>query len=119
MTEAAFLNSTPIPVFKFLTVLNNTHYGNAAVDISEYATLIAQDMMQHYLSELFSELSNATQGSNIPADLLKNIEKRIDSANIKIAALDPLVSQKLMQKFALINNMVRVEKQLASSFQSS
>lgn len=118
-SDEAFLNSTPIPVFKFLTVLNNTHYGNAAVDISEYATLIAQDMMQHYLSELFSELSNATQGSSIPADLLKNIEKRIDSAAIKIAALDPLVSQKLMQKFALINNMVRVEKQLASSFQSS
>jgi conjugative transfer pilus assembly protein TraH len=75
--------------------------------------------MQHYLSELFSQLSNATQGSSIPEDLLKSIEKRIDSASMKIAAIDPLVSQKLTQKLALINNIVRVEKQLASSLYSS
>jgi conjugative transfer pilus assembly protein TraH len=118
-SDEAFLSITPIPVFKFLTVLNNTQYGNAAVDMSDYSTLIAQDMMQHYLSELFSQLSNATQGSSIPEDLLKSIEKRIDSASMKIAAIDPLVSQKLTQKLALINNIVRVEKQLASSLYSS
>ncbi len=50
---------------------------------------------------------------------LGHIEKRIDSASKKIAAIDPLVSQKLMQKLALINNMARVEKQLASNLHSS
>lgn len=114
-TEVNFLAMTPLPVLKFLSVLNSAQYGDAAVDMEEYSTLIAQDMMQQYLSELFEEVSNATQGSALNEDLLKDVRKRIDSAGAKIAAIDPQVSRKLTEKLALINNMVRVEKQLAAS----
>lgn len=114
-TEVNFLAMTPLPVLKFLTVLNNAQYGDAAVDMEEYSTLIAEDMMQQYLSELFEAVNNATQGSALNEDLLNDIRKRIDSASAKIAALDPQVSRKLTEKLALINNMVRVEKQLAAS----
>ena len=114
-TEVNFLAMTPLPVLKFLSVLNSAQYGDAAVDMEEYSTLIAQDMMQQYLSELFEEVSNATQGSALNEDLLKDIRNRIDSAGAKIAAIDPQVSRKLTEKLALINNMVRVEKQLAAS----
>ena len=117
-TELNFLAMTPLPVMKFLTVLNSTQYGDAAVDMEEYSTLIAQDMMQQYLGELFEAVTNATHGSALNEDLLKDIRKRIDSANAKIAALDPQVSRKLTEKLALINNMVRVEKQLAASLNS-
>lgn len=114
-TELNFLAMTPLPVLKFLSVLNSAQYGDAAVDMEEYSTLIAEDMMQQYLSELFEEVSNATHGSALNEDLLKGIRQRIDSASAKIAAIDPQVSRKLTEKLALINNMVRVERQLAAS----
>ena len=113
--EVNFLAITPLPVLKFLSVLNSAQYGDAAVDMEEYSTLIAQDMMQQYLAELFEAVNNATHGSALNDDLLKDIRKRIDSARAKIAALDPQVSRKLTEKLALISNMVRVEKQLAAS----
>jgi conjugative transfer pilus assembly protein TraH len=106
---------TPLPVMKFLVVLNSAHYGDAAVDMQEYATLIAQDMMQQYLSELLLAVSNATQGSVLNESLLADVRQRIESANTRIAAIDPQVSRKLTQKLELINNVVRIEKQLSSS----
>ena len=114
-TEVNFLAMTPLPVLKFLSVLNNAQYGDAAVDMEEYSTLIAQDMMQQYLSELFEAVNNALLGSALNEDLLKDVRQRIDSASAKISALDPQVSRKLTEKLALINNMVRVERQLAAS----
>jgi conjugative transfer pilus assembly protein TraH len=113
--EKNFLEMTPLPVMKFLVVLNSAHYGDAAVDMQEYATLIAQDMMQQYLSELLLAVSNATQGSVLNESLLADVRQRIESANTRIAAIDPQVSRKLTQKLELINNVVRIEKQLSSS----
>lgn len=110
-----FLNMTHIPVMKFLTVLNSAQNGDSSVDMEEYATLIAQDMMQVYLNELLEALTSATQGSALNEDLLNDIRKRIDSASEKIRAIDPMVSRKLTEKLALINNMVRIERQLAVS----
>ena len=114
-TEQNFLAMTPMPILKFVTVLNSAQYGDASVDLEEYSTLIAQDMMQQYLGELFEAVSNATQGSSLNEALLDDIRKRIDSSRARISAIDPQVSRKLMEKLALINNMVRIERQLAAS----
>lgn len=113
--EKNFLALTPIPVLKFLSVLGQTEYGDTALDMAEYSNLIAQDLMQHYLSELLQEVSNATFGSEIPEDLLREIRERIEKANEKIAAIEPQVGRKLIEKLSLINNVARVEKQTASS----
>lgn len=50
--EINFLSMTSLPVLKFLSVLNSTQYGSSAVDMEDYATLIAHDLLTHYLSEL-------------------------------------------------------------------
>lgn len=113
--EKNFLSMTPLPVMKFLMVLNSAQYGDAVIDMQEYSTLIAQDMMQQYLNELLLAVNNATQGSSLNEALLEDVRKRIESANTRLAALDPHVSRKLTEKLALINNVVRIEKQLSVS----
>ena len=99
---------------KFLMVLNSTQYGNAAVDMDEYSVLIAEDLMQRYLSQLLEGVSQATMGSALNEDLLKDIQKRVDTASKKIAAINPRISGKLEQKLGLIQNIARIEKQLAA-----
>lgn len=111
--ELNFLSMTSLPVMKFLSVLNSTQYGNAAVDIEEYATLIAHDLLTNYLTELLTEVSNATAGSELNEDLVKNIQKRIHETTTKVAMLDPKVGQKLKEKLSLIEHMARIEKQVA------
>jgi len=109
---------TSLPVMKFLSVLNSTQYSSAAVDIEEYATLIAHDLLTNYLTELLAEVSNATAGSELNSDLVKDIQKRIHEATSKVTALDPKVGRKLKEKLSLIEHMARIEKQVASQMNS-
>lgn len=109
-----FLSLNSLPVFKFLTVLNSSQYASSVVDIEEYATLIAHDILINYLKGLLTEVSNATSELLVNEDLLKNIENKINTARSKIYALDPKVSNKLKEKLMLVENMVRIEKQIAS-----
>ena len=70
-------------------MLSSTEYGDVSVDMEEYASLIAQDLLQNYLSELLQEVSNATAGSELNEDLVKDIQTRIHEANRKLSSLDP------------------------------
>ncbi|HHF7368348.1 TPA: conjugal transfer protein TraH [Legionella bozemanae] len=117
--EINFLSMTSLPVMKFLSVLNSTQYSSAAVDIEEYATLIAHDLLTHYLTELLAEVSNATAGSELNSDLVNDIQKRIHTATSKVTALDPKVGRKLKEKLSLIEHMARIEKQVASTMNST
>lgn len=117
--ELNFLSMTSLPVMKFLSVLNSTQYGNAAVDIEEYATLIAHDLLTNYLTELLTEVGNATAGSELNQDLVKDIQKRIHEATSKVADLDPKVGQKLKEKLSLIEHMARIEKQVAEGMSTT
>ena len=54
-------------------------------------------------------------GSTLPDDLLRDLRHRIEKANTQIAAIEPQVGRKLTEKLALIQNVARVEKQLAAS----
>jgi conjugative transfer pilus assembly protein TraH len=116
--EIIFLSLTSIPVLKFLTVLNSTEYGSSAVDMEDYAMLIAQDLLQNYLNELLQEVANATAGSAMNDDLIKNIEHRIKKANQAVARIDPKVGRKLQEKLALIERIAKIEKQVAANLDS-
>lgn len=113
--EINFLSMTSLPVMKFLSVLNSTQYTSATVDIEEYSTLIAHDLLTNYLSELLAEVGNATAGSELNQDLVKDIQKRINKASTQISALDPKIGRKLKEKLSLIESMARIEKQVAST----
>jgi len=117
--EINFLSMTSLPVMKFLSVLNSTQYGSSAVDIEEYSTLIAHDLLTNYLTELLAEVGNATAGSELNQDLVKDIQKRINEATTKVAALDPKVGRKLKEKLSLIEHMARIEKQVAQTMGST
>ncbi len=111
--EKNFLKLTVFPILKFLAVLNSTHYNDAAVEIEGYSTLIAEDLLQHYLSGLLQDVANATAGSELNEDLVRDIQKRIREASHEIALADPKIARKLQEKSILISRMSEIEKQLA------
>ena len=113
--EAGFLEMTSLPVMKFLLVLNSTQYGNAAVDIEGYSTLIAADLLGHYLNNLLDAVSMASLGSELNDDLLAQLRVRIEHANSRIAQIEPHIGRQLTEKLALIQSVARVEKQLSAS----
>lgn len=113
--EINFLGMTSLPVLKFLVVLNSSQHAGSALDIEEYADLIAQDLLTNYLGSLMNEVATAASGSQIQEDLLKSIQQRVTSARREIAKHNPQVGRKLKEKLALIENIARIEKQLAGT----
>lgn len=111
---ASFASMVHIPVVKFTEVLMSTEYGDSIVDLSDFSTLIAQDLLQKYLNELLQEVSNTTRSSELPEDLIKEISSRIQMARNEVAKLDPEIGKKLEQKFMLINNIRQIEQQVAT-----
>jgi conjugative transfer pilus assembly protein TraH len=116
--EINFLSMTSLPVLKFLSVLNSTQYASSSVDIEEYSMLIAQDLLTNYLTELLAEVNNATAGSELNQDLVREIQKRTREATSKVASIDPKVGRKLQEKLALIERMAHIEKQVAANMNS-
>lgn len=113
--EKNFLQITPLPVLKFLMVLNGTQYGNAAIDMQSYATLIATDFLQKYLSDVLQQAQFYSQNSQIPEHLLKKLQSRIEKATQSIARLEPHINQKLNEKLQLIEQVAKIEKQLSAN----
>lgn len=113
--EANFLEMTPLPVLKFLLVLNGTHYGNAAIDIQAYATLIATDLLQKYLTDILQLIQQYSVNSQIPEHLLKVLQTRMEKASQSIARLEPHINQKLNEKLQLIEQVAKIEKQLSAN----
>ncbi len=113
--EISFLAMTPLPIKKFLTVLNSTQYGVSSSDIEAYATLIATDILQNYLRNLLQVFSVETHGSNLPEDIINDLRQRIEVAVTQVSRLEPDVGRKFKQKLDLIESTARVEKQLALS----
>ncbi|WP_058532912.1 conjugal transfer protein TraH [Legionella saoudiensis] len=116
--DKSFLSMISLPVMKFLQVLLSTQYASAAVDVEEYSMLIAQDLLTHYLTELLTEVDNATSGSELNEDLIKQVQKRVREAQVKVASIEPQIGKKLQEKLALIERVARVEKQVASNMNS-
>lgn len=111
----SILASFSLPVLKFLTVLHSSEYASLSVDMEEYAGLIAHDLLTHYLNSLLSEVASATAGSEMNEGLLKLIEKRIREAKAEVMALNPRVSHLFAEKMTLIDNIARIEKQVAAT----
>jgi conjugative transfer pilus assembly protein TraH len=112
--EINFLSLTPLPVLKFLMVLNSADGIDASTNLNEYALLIAEDLLQHYLHEVLVDIEQSTRTSLLPQDLIADMRARIREANKVLSSLSPKISKHLTQKLQLINQMVRLEKQQAS-----
>ena len=113
--EKSFLEMTPLPVLKFLMVLNGTQYGNAAIDMESYASLIATDLLQKYLSDVLQLVQQYSFNSQIPEHLLKDLRARMEKAQKTMAGLEPHINQKLNEKLKLIEQVSKIEKQLSAN----
>ena len=96
-------------------VLNSTHYGHVALDMQEYATLIATDLLQKYLSDVLQLVQQYSFNSQIPEALLKQLRSRMEKAQQTISQLEPHVNQKLNEKLQLIEQVSKIEKQLSAN----
>jgi conjugative transfer pilus assembly protein TraH len=117
--ENNLISMSHVPVFKFLTVLASTEYGVNAVDLADYSSLIAHDLLTQYLNELLEEAHSVTANSELTEAMIETLEKRVKAAQQSIAKITPEVGHKLDEKLKLIQRIAMIEKQIAVAQQTS
>ncbi len=108
-----------IPIFRFLTVLAGTEFGVNAVDLNDYSSLLAQDMLSQYLLELIDEVHSVTANSQLTDAILSRFDKQIETAQKRVHQLVPEVGHRLDEKLKLVGRIQSIEKQLAANTQEA
>lgn len=117
--QKGFVNSTSVPIVKFITVMSSDRLGIQAMDLTEYSEWIAEDLLEQYLSELLKAEKTALSGTSYTAELQQSLTLKIQEAQQFIAKQSVTTSQKLQDKMALIENMQFLEGSLAADLGSN
>lgn len=113
--QIGFLNATPMPVVKFVTVMGSLKIAGGGINLTQYSELIAQDLLQQYLASLLKGISTSVTATNYPMEIENQMEAHVRDAQIAISKLDAHTSQKLATTLELVKNMQVLEQSLASN----
>jgi conjugative transfer pilus assembly protein TraH len=112
--EKGFVNSTQVPILKFITVLASSRSGVSPTDVLPYAELIAEDLLEQYLSELLRTEKSSLSGTSYPPDLQIDLTSKIQEAQKVIAQMSVNTNQKVQNNMELLSNMQSIEKSVSA-----
>lgn len=112
--EKGFINSTQIPIFKFITVLASSRAGVSPTDVLPYSELIAEDLLEQYLSELLKAEKTAFSGTSYPPELQEALAEKIMTAQKVIAKMSLSTNEKVHSNMELLTNMQFIEKTVSA-----
>lgn len=81
--EKGFLNTTSVPVLKYLT--NSQSMGQSPTYLLQVADYIAQDLMIQYLQELVKQASQSLAGKNFPEQAAGELRQNVAQAQSLLA----------------------------------
>lgn len=117
--EKGFVNSTQVPILKFITVLASSRAGVSPTDVLPYAELIAEDLLEQYLSELLKSEKTSLSGTSYPPELQMALAEKIIDAQKVIAQMAVNTHQKVQNNMELISNMQFIEKTVSADLSAN
>ena len=107
--DKAFLSSTSLPVLKLLSTLNSAPSDARLQAKENYITLIAGDLLEHYLSALIAALKEGAETSLINEDLLLVLKQRIGDARQYIMQITSHMDHQLQDVLQLNQQMMSLD----------
>lgn len=117
--EKGFVNSTTMPILKFITTLAQSSAGVSPTDVLPYAELIAEDLLEQYLSELLKAEKSAFSGKSYPVELQTGLMERINEAQRVVAELAVNTQQKAQSNIDMITQMQTIEKMVSADLSAN
>lgn len=106
--EKGFLNMTSVPVLKFIQISEES---GSKININDYSSLIAQDIVSQYLSDSINTVTAALSNSNY-ADAKEQMQESLAQAEQYTQNLKNNIQFKVMAATALVQNAMATEKQV-------
>jgi len=113
--EKGFLNSTSIPVLKFIQV--SLESGNE-INTQNYAQMIAQDLLCKYLEGIIGLIKQSLTYSSDFGSSQKQVMDGLAHASAEIQEMKSNIYEKIESETALINQSVQYQKMIMGSLSS-
>ena len=114
--QKGFVESTTVPIMKYISVASSLKMGQGLVDINQYADVIAEDVLAQYLSESLQVIKNSLQAAGqFPDEVQKNLQQSIESAQQTVAQMQAGAYQKIQNALGLVRNMRFLESEVSSA----
>lgn len=113
--EEGFLNSTSIPVLKFIQVSLES---SNEINTQNYAQMIAQDLLCKYLEGIISLVKQSLTYSSHFGASQKQIMNGLAKASIHVQEMKTDVYTKIESQTALINQSIEYQKMIMGSLSS-
>ena len=113
--ETGLLESTALPVQKYLTVGQAYFSGGAMSDIDIYATLIAKDILYTYLNDLLGKMATSAKALQLKKDdNIQDFHNSIIQARNEIRRYKDDTKERFDEALAFTEKTRTYEKALAS-----
>ena len=104
IAERYFVNSTRIPILKFIMVMAKTH-GNVGV----YGKIIAEDLLMQYLEEALRVIAQSFSVSHYTDSVQQSMIENINAAKLLVNRLQINAYEQLNSSLALVQHVKAVE----------
>jgi conjugative transfer pilus assembly protein TraH len=116
--ERAFLESTALPVYKMLNVHSAFSRGLSLMFPSEYAEVIAMDILYRYVDTGISDVMEAFNSNQLPKELRADFLDMIEKARSQIKTLRAHHLKKMVHTQDMIAKVQMMEKQVSALISS-
>jgi conjugative transfer pilus assembly protein TraH len=117
-TEKAFLESTALPVYKMLNVHSAFSRGVSLMLPSEYAEVIAMDILYRYVDTGISDVMQAFNNNLLPQKLQSDFFDMVQKARTQIKTLRSHHLKKMVHTQDMIAKVQMMEKQVSALISS-
>ena len=117
--EKSFLNTTRLPVYKILNVLTSFKKGGGAIDVLEYADVIAIDIVLSYIMECLDTVHqnlSTLKTSQVDDTQINKFQKDLMMARSQITEKRTAIFQHLSAVLSMIQKTKQVEQSLHGAF---
>lgn len=113
--EIGLLNATRLPVYKMLNVQAAFAGDKSVLDISDYADVIATDILFQYLDESLSVIRTSSASLQYPDVIMSQFMKGIDQARSNVQETEKSAYAQVNMAAQLIEQTQSLEQMLAGS----
>ena len=112
--EKAFLESTTLPIYKMLNVHTAFARGMPLMFISDYAEVIAMDILYRYLDRGIADVMQAYSNNLLPKALDAEFLQMITLARERVKEVRQLQMQQLSTTYDMVAKVQMMEKQVSA-----
>ncbi len=112
--EKAFLETTTLPIYKMLNVHAAFSKGVSLMFVTDYAEVIAMDILYRYLDRGISEVMQAFSNNLLPKGMDAEFCRMIVLARERVRDLRQMQMQRLNTTYELVSKVQMMEKQVSA-----